>query len=81
MWYVSKYGNITEFKVRDYPLKGYAIENIDYIVFNDQKENNFYIMENDVDIKIKKKISTKGLEYYSVIFIGKPIKPEEINFK
>ena len=81
MWYVSKYGNITEFRVRDYPLKGYSIENIDYIVFNDQKENKFYIMENDVDIKIEKKISAKGLEYYNVKFKNLPIKPEDIKFK
>ena len=81
MWYVSKYGNITEFRVRDYPLKGYAIENIDYIVFNDQKENKFYIMENDADVKIEKKISAKGLEYYNVKFKNLPIKPEDIKFK
>jgi hypothetical protein len=55
MWFISKYGNITEFKVRDYPLHGYSIENIDYIVFNNQNENKFYIMENDTDVKIEKK--------------------------
>ena len=81
MWYISSYANITEFKVRDYPLKGYSIENIDYIVFNDQKENKFYIMENDTDIKVEKKISAKGMEYYSVRFKDLPIKPEDIKFK
>jgi len=81
MWFISKYGNITEFKVRDYPLHGYSIENIDYIVFNNQNENKFYIMENDTDVKVEKKMSTKGNEYYNVKFKSIPIKPEDIKFK
>lgn len=81
MWFISKYGNITEFRVRDYPLKGYSTENIDYIIFNNQKENKFYIMKNDTDIKIEKKISVKGVEYYNVKFKDLPIKPEDITFK
>lgn len=81
MWFISKYGNITEFRVRDYPLKGYSTENIDYIIFNNQKENKFYIMKNDTDIKIEKKISAKGVEYYNVKFKDFPIKPEDIKFK
>jgi len=81
MWFISSYGNLTEFKVRDYPLHGYSVDNIDYIVFNDQKNNKFYIMENDTDIKVEKKISAKNVEYYSVVFRNKPIKPEEIKFK
>ena len=81
MWYISRYGTNTEFKVRDYPLHGYPVRNIDYIVFNDQKENKFYIMENDNDIKIEKKISASGNEYYRVVFKGMAIKPEDIKFK
>lgn len=81
MWFISKYGNITEFRVRDYPLKGYSTENIDYIIFNNQKENKFYIMKNDTDIKIEKKISAKSVEYYNVKFKDFPIKPEDIKFK
>lgn len=81
MWFISSYGNLTEFKVRDYPLHGYSVDNIDYIVFNDQKNNKFYIMENDTDIKVEKKIPAKDVEYYSVVFRNKPIKPEEIKFK
>ena len=81
MWYISRYGTNTEFKVRDYPLHGYPVRNIDYIVFNDQKENKFYIMENDNDIKIEKKISASGNEYYRVVFKDIPIKPEDIKFK
>ncbi|MFN9956223.1 MAG: hypothetical protein ACK55I_24260, partial [bacterium] len=60
---------------------GYLVEKIDYIIFNDQKENKFYIMENDADVKIEKKISAKGLEYYNVKFKNLPIKPEDIKFK
>jgi hypothetical protein len=81
MWYISRYGTKTEFKVRDYPQKGYEPEKINYIIFNDNNEKKFYIMENDSDIKIEKKFSTKGNEYYSVKFNGLPIKPQEIKFK
>jgi hypothetical protein len=81
MWFVSRYGTTTEFKVKDYPLKGYSVENIDYIVFNNQNENKFYIMENDTDIKVEKKISVNGNEYYRVVFKDIPIKPEDIKFK
>lgn len=81
MWFISKYGNTTEFKVRDYPIHGYSVKSINYIIFNDSKNNIFYIMENDSDIKNEKKISTKGIEYYSVKFKSQPIKPEEIKFR
>ena len=81
MWYISRYGTTTEFRVRDYPQKGYLPEKIDYIIFNDNNEDKFYVMENDTDIKVEKKISAKGNEYYNVKFKGLPIKPEDIKFR
>jgi hypothetical protein len=81
MWYLSSYGNTNDFKVRDYPLKGYPIDSVDYIIFNDDKNKNFYIMKNTTDIKIDRMISTKGVEYYSVKFKEVSIKPEDIKFK
>ena len=81
MWFISRYGSNTEFKVKDYPLHGYSVDKVNYIVFNDSKSNKFYIMENDTEIKVEKKISANGNEYYSIYFKDIPIKPEDIKFK
>jgi len=76
--FINKFPNATNIIVKDYPLKGYGKNNVDYIIF--KKDDTFYIMENDiVNIKtIKTKI---GTELKGLLFKSLPLKPYEIVFK
>jgi len=76
--YINRFndGN-TNFVLKDYPLKGYKKEDVNYIIF--EKGNIFYIMENETSIK---KVETKkGTEVFSLFFKSLPLQPNEIAFK
>ena len=62
--FINKFPNATNIIVKDYPLKGYGKNNVDYIIF--EKGNDFYIMENDVTRikKIKTKTNTEVFGIY-----------------
>jgi len=76
--FINKFPNATNIIVKDYPLKGYGKNNVDYIIF--EKGNDFYIMENDVT-RIKKIKTKTNTEVFGVYFKSLPLKPYEIVFK
>ena len=77
--YFNKFNEgITNIVLKDYPLKGYKKEDVNYIIF--ENGNEFYIMENDVT-RIKKVETKNGKVVFSLLFKSLPLQPDEIVFK
>jgi len=76
--FINKFPEATNIIVKDYPLKGYKKEDVNYIIF--EKGNDFYIMENDVT-RIKKTETKNGKIVFSLLFKSLPLQPDEIVFK
>ena len=76
--FINKFPNATNIIVKDYPLKGYGKNNVDYIIF--EKGNEFYIMENDVT-RIKKIKTKANTEVFGIYFKSLPLQADEIVFK
>lgn len=76
--FINKFPEATNIIVKDYPLKGYGKNNVNYIIF--EKGNDFYIMENDVT-RIKKIKTKTNTEVFGIYFKSLPLRPNEIVFK
>jgi len=76
--FINKFPEATNIIVKDYPLKGYKKEDVNYIIF--EKGNDFYIMENDVT-RIKKIKTKANTEVFGIYFKSLPLQADEIVFK
>lgn len=80
--FLNDYKTFFEVLTQKFPSSGYDVDDVDYLIFINEKKGVYYIFENQKDLNISIGLkSKKGFTYDKVIFKTPPIKPQEIVFK